>query len=474
MNSIKLRPGNVLVAMLGMFLMASSLAKPLTTGFKDTDELLQQAYDLNAAVLAPSSWATAEKYYGAARRQAEAGRSETSRKSLVKANANLREAIEIARLAEAVLHEPLAARERAVNADAEQFEPALWEKAERQLVKAATRLEKGNRDSAQKEGARALINYSDAELAAIKTGIVGNARVLIAEAEASSFKVVRNAPITLSQARLLVAQAEAGLDSSRYETDKPKAEAALAEYQARHAMYIAGQVSMLNGRQLTAEELLLNMEQPLLKISEALQVEPDLSAGYQVTTAALVERAESLMALAAAGEPAQQDAQVANAAEITEAPSLSSRIAEVEALFGVNEAEIWLEGDDLVLRLVSLHFPSGQSSLQSQHVPVLSSVQKSLRLFPDSYIVVAGHVDKLGTEQQDMILSQKRANSVRSYLLRGTGLPATRISAEGYGASRPIAANSSAAGREQNRRVEVIIRQPANGTSSSRTARSPR
>ena len=75
---------------------------------------------------------------------------------------------------------------------------------------------------------------------------------------------------------------------------------------------------------------------------------------------------------------------------------------------------------------------------------------------PESKMVVEGHTDSQGAEKMNMELGQKRADSVRTYLV-SRGIAADRITAQGIGPSRPIADNASPEGRANNRRVEIIV-----------------
>jgi outer membrane protein OmpA-like peptidoglycan-associated protein len=72
-------------------------------------------------------------------------------------------------------------------------------------------------------------------------------------------------------------------------------------------------------------------------------------------------------------------------------------------------------------------------------------------------MIVEGHTDSTGSETVNLALSERRANSVRDYLLANTVLGASQVKAVGYGESRPIANNETAAGRANNRRIDVVI-----------------
>ena len=71
--------------------------------------------------------------------------------------------------------------------------------------------------------------------------------------------------------------------------------------------------------------------------------------------------------------------------------------------------------------------------------------------------VIEGHTDSQGSESYNQKLSFKRANSVRDYLIANYGIAPHRLTAEGYGESRPIADNKTAEGRQRNRRVVAVF-----------------
>ena len=86
----------------------------------------------------------------------------------------------------------------------------------------------------------------------------------------------------------------------------------------------------------------------------------------------------------------------------------------------------------------------------------LDELALSLQRYPNSSLTIVGHTDSVGTDSYNMALSQRRAQSASAYL-QSKGIAASRITALGRGESEPIASNSTEAGRQQNRRVEVAI-----------------
>ena len=115
-------------------------------------------------------------------------------------------------------------------------------------------------------------------------------------------------------------------------------------------------------------------------------------------------------------------------------------------------------GDDIILNMPgNITFDVNQAAINSGFYPVLNSVSKVAKEFNQTLIDVAGHTDSTGTVAYNMDLSQRRANSVAQYL-QSQGIDSTRIYAEGYGPHYPIADNSTAEGRAQNRRVEIALK----------------
>ena len=86
----------------------------------------------------------------------------------------------------------------------------------------------------------------------------------------------------------------------------------------------------------------------------------------------------------------------------------------------------------------------------------LRNLASSLSKFPNTDVLIVGHTDSVGKADYNMGLSQRRANAAQSYL-SGQGVSAARLRATGRGESEPIAPNSTDAGRQLNRRVEIAI-----------------
>ena len=101
-------------------------------------------------------------------------------------------------------------------------------------------------------------------------------------------------------------------------------------------------------------------------------------------------------------------------------------------------------------------FGTNEATIQSGFKPVLNSVAKVIKEYNKTLVQVNGYTDSTGSNATNMALSERRANAVSNYL-RLQGVSGNRIITEGFGPANPIASNATAAGREQNRRVEIVL-----------------
>jgi outer membrane protein OmpA-like peptidoglycan-associated protein len=107
-------------------------------------------------------------------------------------------------------------------------------------------------------------------------------------------------------------------------------------------------------------------------------------------------------------------------------------------------------------------FSTGKSTLMPGAKERLNKVADVLKDYPNKKIVVEGHTDSTGKAATNDRLSQQRAESVKDYLMT-RGVPSKQVTTKGFGASHPIATNTTAEGRAENRRVEIIIEPSSSG-----------
>ncbi|MGN6285162.1 MAG: OmpA family protein [Afipia sp.] len=104
-----------------------------------------------------------------------------------------------------------------------------------------------------------------------------------------------------------------------------------------------------------------------------------------------------------------------------------------------------------------IRFESGQATIDPDSRGLLDRLIEAALRCPAANIEVAGHTDSDGDAAANMALSEKRAQAVADYLIRA-GLPASRISAVGYGSTQPVAANDSDEGKAKNRRIDFVVK----------------
>lgn len=115
------------------------------------------------------------------------------------------------------------------------------------------------------------------------------------------------------------------------------------------------------------------------------------------------------------------------------------------------------DGQNVVLIMPgNITFDTNQYTIKPNFKPVLDSVAKVIKEYNKTLVQVTGYTDNTGTDAINNKLSAQRADSVASYL-KLRGVAAGRVSYTGLGSSNPIASNATAAGREQNRRVEIVL-----------------
>ena len=110
----------------------------------------------------------------------------------------------------------------------------------------------------------------------------------------------------------------------------------------------------------------------------------------------------------------------------------------------------------MVLTLGDVLFDTGKSTLKPGALRTLDKLASFLQKNPEQKIRIEGHTDSVGSEESNIALSQRRADAVRQALL-DKGVSEAQMEATGLGEAYPVASNNTKAGKQQNRRVEVLF-----------------
>jgi len=122
----------------------------------------------------------------------------------------------------------------------------------------------------------------------------------------------------------------------------------------------------------------------------------------------------------------------------------------------------------LIVNLSDVLFDTGSATLKPGAREKLARVSGILLSHPELKVQVEGHTDSVGDDVYNQRLSENRADSVRSYIV-AQGITSSSVTTKGFGKSQPIASNDTAAGRQQNRRVELVVAGETIGTSAAAT-----
>lgn len=451
------------------------------TFFKEADAAKAAADNANAQLLAPRSYSRGMDEYKDAEIALERGRNiETVRSNAADATRYFKTATTAADLADTALAQVMKSRQDAANARAPELSGEIWEQAQRKFGEAIRLLERGDLKGSKRRDIEATSLYRDAELVAIKAQYLTETRQLLAQADRA--RVGRYAPITLGQAKQLLADAERELNENRYDTDLPRSLARQANYEAKHAIYLSEVVRKVRDRDLTAEQLVLQWEKPLRDVSGAADVVPDMEDGPDRLAAELVayielknnenqalgqENSENEMRLSEMEEEMtaldeRLGGATAERAALVQRLEAQARVkqqfAQVEKMFSAAEARVFREGNNIILRLTGLTFDSGQSQIKPASFDLLGKVEKAIDVFPRSELIIEGHTDSFGGDDFNQKLSQERAESVQQYMINAMRIPTYRLIATGYGETRPVASNETESGRTRNRRIDIVIR----------------
>ena len=103
-----------------------------------------------------------------------------------------------------------------------------------------------------------------------------------------------------------------------------------------------------------------------------------------------------------------------------------------------------------------IYFDTNVDRLRPESAPVLKQIGEMLAAHPEMKVAIEGHTDNVGAAAANQTLSEKRAAAVKAYLVQNFQVDAARLTAKGFGSTKPVAPNADEAGRQKNRRVELV------------------
>ena len=201
-----------------------------------------------------------------------------------------------------------------------------------------------------------------------------------------------------------------------------------------------------------AEQARMQAEQAkAAAMAASAQAERDRQAAEAARAAALAQQ----QAAQAEAEKARLAASQANTAlaqsEAEKAEMRRKLLAQLNAILETRDS-----ARGLIVNMSDVLFDFNQSTLKPGAREKLAKVSGILLAYPGLKLAIEGHTDSIGSDQYNQTLSEKRAMSVRDYLI-AQGINMNNLTAMGMGKANPVASNDTAAGRQQNRRVEMVV-----------------
>jgi outer membrane protein OmpA-like peptidoglycan-associated protein len=208
--------------------------------------------------------------------------------------------------------------------------------------------------------------------------------------------------------------------------------------------------------------------------SDTAKARADAASAQNATIQAQSDMASNQAASATALSAAQADAEQSRLAAQTAQASAQQAETDKAAMRAKlsEQLNLILQTRDsargLIVSMSDVLFDTGKYSLKPGAREKLAKVAGILIAYPGLDIEVGGYTDNVGSDEMNQTLSENRAGSVRDYLVQ-EGVATNSVSAKGYGNTLPVASNDNSSGRQQNRRVELLVSGEAIGTANTTT-----
>lgn len=402
----------------------ASSANPITE-IERTQEMINEARNQQVDVLSPTNFNKAD----------DALKKAISKKDAEKSNADilqqvaysrgwLREGREKSEISILQIKNIQDARRGALSAKANELFPKDWDRAGKDLESATKAIEKGDLKPADKNGASIVSEYRRLEREAVSKTALGKADDNIKNAEKEHAEKI--APRSYNTATTKYEAAQRIISANPRDTVAIEQAAAEATRESLHLASVTNKVKAGN-----TEDLVLQSEHQQRAITNLRQ--ENVSAEVQMTEL----------------EKKQQ--------ELERNQTLINQAAAIRSQLKPNEAEVFTENGRVMVRLKALQFPANQATLGPRNQAMMRKVNEALEQIGPAKLIVEGHTDSSGNANKNLNLSEQRAKTVQDYLVANGAVTLDNVAAVGKGSEKPISNNKTAAGRAQNRRIDIIV-----------------
>lgn len=430
-----------LIAPISLLFFVACASAPKVEPFSDladpSTELSQLENNLGTAKQSQVD-VLAKKDYVRANKQLKEAREEKDREDILEemaeGNAWLKQANLKADKASPVLKDILAVRERALEKGANDFVKKDLQKADKQLSAMADDLQDDKYKVDTKEQRELLNTYLSIELETIKHSNLQTARQNVKQAEKEGAKEL--APRTLSLVKANMNELENYIMANKDNTKEIAEFKTELDNRSHYLLQITREARKNNTK--SGEQLAI---EGTIQEQEKRRIARDLVA----TQSNLSDTSAALSAAISDNDQLATDAE------------LRKKYEETKAKFSDSEAEVYLSGNAILIRLKGLQFPSGKAELADKSEALLAKVDSAIQSIGEAKVSVEGHTDSVGSKAINKKLSDERATAVENFLVKQGSVPSNKIDATGFGDSKPLASNKTKDGRAQNRRVDVVI-----------------
>ncbi len=460
----------------------SEMMKQFPT-LNQASQLLEKAAKDDLAFYAPEQIKAAQSAFDDALKQAKTGKSSTdntAKETVDRVNA----AIVQSNKAKYAFEEVFDARRKALSVNGDSLVSERFNDSEKQLKKMLAWLELGEDEKAKRDINELKNKYLAIELTALKTNMLSLAKSAIAMASKEDLDDVT--PILFAQAQDEYQLALNTLEADRSNTQK-------ANVHSNRAIWLIKRAQGISEMNKYFEDAKFSEEQKLIWYQEQLEYafspitanlpfnQPNkevIAYAHKTLTQKRDEiqmtsqRADNLnnelitleatskdreSRLARDKDQAILSAQMELEKEQQAKREDNARFAGIQSLFNEEEAAVYRQLDNVLIRAQGFSFKPGSSEIESSNFVLLNKINDAISRFPNSKIVVSGHTDATGSAELNLALSKNRALTVANFMSQVGNIDVNRIESTGFGKEKPVASNETVEGRAQNRRVEILI-----------------
>lgn len=337
-------------------------------------------------------------------------------------------------IASHLLPDTIQERQNALTEKAEEYFPKEFVKADEALIKETKKIENNDISGAEKKHGELADEYRHLELIAIKHAKIGPAKqnMLVAINEGAK----ELTPETLVMTEENIKAAELVIENDPHNNFEINKATAKVIKSSNDLIDLVREAKSAKGK---------NPEQLAKQTEKAKQKAAKSNEELNKISDTIIRKDKALTAASDENSKLKYTA------------LFETKYEYARQQFTPDEAEVYKQGNKLLLRLKGLSFKTSQSTISPDNYFLLQKVQNVIKNFGDVIIIVEGHTDSTGSKQINLALSTERAQAVESYFVANNIVAEENISAKVFADYKPITTNKTKVGRSKNRRVDIIM-----------------